>query len=231
MSIRLCWTCKQPATHALTRDGSIPLDACDNCTRIDRAEAESRGWTIAPITQEEPIPAMKIRLTETQRNCLRFGYTVGHGVVAVERADTLTKLVDLGLIVADADGKGGRLTAQGTSIAIGLVGNPNKAVFEVESAGKREPERVKETPKSSPLGSLASTPPHRFTGAGSYGYTGRSLPDDSDITHATVADLVVSFCEVMDSVTRTNNTTSLAELGRYAGRLWWEMTGRGVEFR
>jgi hypothetical protein len=26
------------------------LDACDNCTRIDRSEAESRGWTIAPIT-------------------------------------------------------------------------------------------------------------------------------------------------------------------------------------
>jgi hypothetical protein len=46
MTIRLCWTCKQPATHALTRDGSIPLNACDNCTRIDRAEAEARGWTI-----------------------------------------------------------------------------------------------------------------------------------------------------------------------------------------
>jgi hypothetical protein len=49
VSIRLCWTCKQPATHTLTRDGSIPLDACDNCTRIDLAEAEARGWTVAPI--------------------------------------------------------------------------------------------------------------------------------------------------------------------------------------
>lgn len=52
MPVRLCWTCKQPATHALTRDGSIPLDACDNCTRIDQAEAETRGWTIQPIGGE-----------------------------------------------------------------------------------------------------------------------------------------------------------------------------------
>lgn len=42
-----CWTCAQPATHVFTREGSITLYACDNCTRIDRAEAESRGWTIA----------------------------------------------------------------------------------------------------------------------------------------------------------------------------------------
>lgn len=45
-----CWTCAQPATHTLTRSGSNTLHACDNCTRIDRAEAETRGWTIAPIT-------------------------------------------------------------------------------------------------------------------------------------------------------------------------------------
>lgn len=41
-----CWVCRQPATHTLTRTGSITLHACDNCTRIDRAEAESRGWTV-----------------------------------------------------------------------------------------------------------------------------------------------------------------------------------------
>jgi len=48
-----CWTCNQPATHTLTREGSNTLHACDNCTRIDRAEAESRGWTITPITGKE----------------------------------------------------------------------------------------------------------------------------------------------------------------------------------
>jgi hypothetical protein len=50
MTVRPCWTCKQPATHTLTRDGSIPLAACDNCTRIDRSEAERLGWTITPIS-------------------------------------------------------------------------------------------------------------------------------------------------------------------------------------
>ena len=44
-----CWTCAQPATHVFTREGSNTLHACDNCTRIDRAEAESRGWTITPL--------------------------------------------------------------------------------------------------------------------------------------------------------------------------------------
>jgi hypothetical protein len=56
MPVRPCWTCKQPATHALTRDGSIPLDACDNCTRIDRTEAERRGWTIKPINTPGGFP-------------------------------------------------------------------------------------------------------------------------------------------------------------------------------
>jgi hypothetical protein len=47
-----CWNCRQPATHVLTREGSITLHACDNCTRIDRAEAERLGWTITPSTTE-----------------------------------------------------------------------------------------------------------------------------------------------------------------------------------
>ena len=77
-------------------------------------------------------------------------------------------------------------------------------------------------------------PMQRYTGSGVYErpeYGGQVLPDDSDITHASTADLVVTFCSAMDNMTRTNNTTSLAQLGRYAGQLWWEMTGRGVEFR
>lgn len=49
MTVRPCWNCRQPATHTLTRAGSDTLHACDNCTRIDRAEAERLGWTIAPI--------------------------------------------------------------------------------------------------------------------------------------------------------------------------------------
>lgn len=46
---RKCWNCNQPATHTMTREGSNTLHACDNCTRIDRAESEKRGWTITPL--------------------------------------------------------------------------------------------------------------------------------------------------------------------------------------
>jgi roadblock/LC7 domain-containing protein len=74
-------------------------------------------------------------------------------------------------------------------------------------------------------------PMERFTGAGEHARQGTVLADDSDITRASTADLVVTFCSAMENMTRTNNTTSLANLGRYAGQLWWEMTGRGVEFR
>lgn len=74
-------------------------------------------------------------------------------------------------------------------------------------------------------------PVERFTGAGEHAQGGRVLPDDSDITHASVADLIVTFCSAMENMHRTNNTSSLAGLGRYAGQLWWEMTGRGVEFK
>ncbi|MEU0860662.1 hypothetical protein ABZ352_35650 [Streptomyces griseofuscus] len=63
------------------------------------------------------------------------------------------------------------------------------------------------------------------------GQYGKVLPDDSDVTEAPTADLVVTFCSVMENMHRTNNTTSLAQLGRYAGQLWREMTGRGVEFK
>jgi uncharacterized Zn finger protein len=48
VTVTFCWNCGQPATHVMTREGSNALHACDNCTRIDRAEAESRGWTITP---------------------------------------------------------------------------------------------------------------------------------------------------------------------------------------
>lgn len=48
-TFRLCWNCRQPATHTMTREGSNTLHACDNCTRIDRTEAESRGWTITKL--------------------------------------------------------------------------------------------------------------------------------------------------------------------------------------
>jgi hypothetical protein len=44
-----CWNCNQPATHVMTRQGSNTLHACDYCTRIDRAEAESRGWIVTPL--------------------------------------------------------------------------------------------------------------------------------------------------------------------------------------
>ena len=70
-----CWTCGQPATNLLARDGSTTLHACDNCTRIDRAEAESRGWTITPIKKETtpmneqptttPLPAPGQRIAFT----------------------------------------------------------------------------------------------------------------------------------------------------------------------
>lgn len=53
-----CWTCAQPATHTLTREGSNTLHACDNCTRIDRTEAESRGWTVTPLNGTSPAPAI-----------------------------------------------------------------------------------------------------------------------------------------------------------------------------
>ncbi len=45
-----CWdACNEPATHLMTREGSIPLRACDRHTRVDRAEAEARGWTITSL--------------------------------------------------------------------------------------------------------------------------------------------------------------------------------------
>lgn len=56
MSVRLCWNCRQPATYTLTREGSGTLHACDNCTRIDRPEAERLGWTIQPITHAAAEP-------------------------------------------------------------------------------------------------------------------------------------------------------------------------------
>jgi hypothetical protein len=70
-----------------------------------------------------------------------------------------------------------------------------------------------------------------YTGAGANAEVGNTLPDGSDVTRAATADLVVTFCTVMDSMARTNNTSGLADLGRYAGQLWSEMTGRGVEFK
>lgn len=63
MTVRPCWNCRQPATHTLTREGSNTLHACDNCTRIDRAEAESRGWTVGGLISETSVITDTKRLT------------------------------------------------------------------------------------------------------------------------------------------------------------------------
>ncbi|GAB2717946.1 hypothetical protein [Streptomyces bullii] len=59
-----CWVCNQPATHVFTRAGSNTLHACDSCTRIDRAEAESRGWIITKkgteMTKNETVATFNI---------------------------------------------------------------------------------------------------------------------------------------------------------------------------
>lgn len=180
---------------------------------------------------------MKIRLTETQRISLRLGFTLGEGNAAVTRADTLKKLVRLRLVIADADGKGGQLTEQGASVAISILNHPNRTLFDIMSPAEFDQWKAEqvttdtEPVKSDPLpqGFLNQKTPERPTAA--YRHPeGKLLPDDSDLTHASTADLIATFASVMDSVTRTGNTTSLAELSRYAGKIWWEMTGRGVEF-
>lgn len=48
-----CWDCAQPATHVFTREGSNTLRACDYHTRVDRAEAQERGWTVEPLATAE----------------------------------------------------------------------------------------------------------------------------------------------------------------------------------
>lgn len=86
MTVRPCWTCKQPATHTLTRDGSLTLHACDNCTRIDRAEAQRRGWTITPAKKEttpmneQPVTAAPLP-TPGQRVAFTGGGRHWHGTV------------------------------------------------------------------------------------------------------------------------------------------------------
>ncbi|MDX3232967.1 hypothetical protein [Streptomyces sp. ME19-01-6] len=173
-----------------------------------------------------------------QRNCLRIGLTAGNGMVAVYRRDTLMKLVRLGLVTADSDGKGGRLTTQGTSVAAIILHNPDRTTFEIMTPteyakweAKQEDDEEPQVP-SKPTTSLAflgSATPKRHTGAERYS-GGKNLPDDSDISQASTADLVVSLCTTLDNMTRTTHMTSLAVLGDYAGKLWWEMIGRGVEF-
>jgi hypothetical protein len=78
-----CWdACREPATHVMTREGSIPLHACDRHTRIDRAEAESRGWTVAPLAAtvreqaEAKVRAMAAKLS-TEVLCLAWMATEG----------------------------------------------------------------------------------------------------------------------------------------------------------
>jgi hypothetical protein len=75
MTVRPCWTCKQPATHTLTREGSITLDACGNCTRIDREQAERQGWTITRINGTAPVNRKPINTPGGFRLTWRsFGY-------------------------------------------------------------------------------------------------------------------------------------------------------------
>jgi hypothetical protein len=70
-----CWNCAQPATNVMTREGSESLPACDNCTRIDREEAQRRGWTITRINGARPVNRKPINTPGGFRLTWRgFGY-------------------------------------------------------------------------------------------------------------------------------------------------------------
>lgn len=73
MSHTPCWICNQPATHILTRKGSNTLHACDHHTRIDRAEAESRGWTLKTIAEAAPAPTHFTAWLVNDTSCLETG--------------------------------------------------------------------------------------------------------------------------------------------------------------
>jgi hypothetical protein len=94
-----CWdACNETATHVMTREGSNPLHACDRHTRIDRAEAESRGWTITPITAtvreqaEAKVQAMAAKLSD-EALCLAWMATEGKPVTQ-ELAITRSWIMD-----------------------------------------------------------------------------------------------------------------------------------------
>lgn len=70
-----CWNCAQCATNVMTREGSESLPACDNCTRIDREQAERQGWTITPINGARPVNRKPINTPGGFRLTWRsFGY-------------------------------------------------------------------------------------------------------------------------------------------------------------
>jgi hypothetical protein len=119
---RKCWNCNQPASHVMTREGSNTLHACDNCTRIDRAEAERLGWTIETIIRhranqsETTVQKMAAKLSD-EALCLAWMATEGQPVtqeLAIVRGwimDELNQrlgdgLFDEWLIATDDNGNG-----------------------------------------------------------------------------------------------------------------------------
>lgn len=113
MTVRPCWTCNQPATHALTREGSITLDACDNCTRIDREEAERRGWAVTRINGTSPAPAKAIEIGvrvsgeiggQSFTGVVRStGRTGGRSAIAADGTFTTVELGTLDSVTVETD--------------------------------------------------------------------------------------------------------------------------------
>lgn len=93
MTINLCWECKQPATHTLTRAGSITLHACDHHTRIDRAEAETRGWTVARIGRPITLTKTAVTLYDTESNRVWRTMSVRDGEREVQLCHSLGDIV------------------------------------------------------------------------------------------------------------------------------------------
>ncbi|MYS59286.1 MULTISPECIES: hypothetical protein [Streptomycetaceae] len=85
------------------------------------------------------VAEFTIRLTEHQR--LTLACNIG-GIVATSRRDTLAKLVRVGLVLADTDGRGGVLTPSGKAVAAQAVAEPDRRAFRVGAA----PEPVQPRP-------------------------------------------------------------------------------------
>lgn len=106
-----------------------------------------------------------IRLTESQRLILTCNI---RGMVAVRRCDTLAKLVDAGLVLPDADGRGGVLTPAGKAVAEQAAANPDRGTFRVGTATARRTRapRLTEAQRAALATALAPLSGGRITGHG-----------------------------------------------------------------
>ncbi|GAB2696444.1 hypothetical protein [Kitasatospora kifunensis] len=244
-----CANCSQLAAVAFTRPGAYTMWCCDHHADVWREDAQRLGFETRQDLASVPS------FTDPQETAVAADFTPGQRIVVADgTTQTVVKLSRWANEPLRVEVEGGlqwlasecvpvpeRTDATDRLDEMRAELDRTTAACEEHLERGRTLSRPNEVALASSAEALTDYQRPRLTAAYERGrsidcpaeFIGRVAAEQvlsaaqAEPSQLQTPDLIAKLKTVMDVITRTDNTSSLADLARRAGSLWWELEVRG----